>query len=325
MRKFSRRKKITTAQCPICENNSEYEFSIHDLMFDGDVNYDYAYCFNCSLSFIYPMPSIKKIKGFYPDSYMVYKPPNEKKIKFLEKLCLHYKHGYNFLLKENFIYKALSLFLSPSIDAINYIKDGKFLDVGCGNGSRLLRMRQIGWNVTGVELNKLAVKRCHDVGLSVFNTTLENANFESKSFDVIYLSHLIEHVNNPRELINLSYNILTNNGLLYIKTPNRNSLGRMIFKKYWYANDVPRHLILYSKKSFQIIAQKSNFEIVRYVEFSSAKNFLNSLDYLLKRKNNSKRNKVLRALVKAFLFLAKVLRKGDESMYVLKKKTNIKN
>lgn len=308
------------AKCPLCNSNCKHELSSNDIMFRGDCLYDYAVCSGCSISFIYPMPSINKIKKFYPDSYMIFTPAKIKKFSFFEKLRLHYKHGYDFLLEPNFLFKCLFKCIPKLPEGINFKKNGRFLDVGCGNGSRMLKMRALGWNVTGVELNNIAVAECEKNSLKVYNSTLEKVDFKNNLYDVIYLSHLIEHVNNPEEILFLIHKILANNGHLYIKTPNRNSLGRKIFKRFWYANDIPRHLILYSKNSFELLSKKLGFEIIGYKEFTTPKIFLNSLDYSLNRKNTSKRNKFARFFARFYIFFATILKQGDESYYILKKK-----
>lgn len=122
-------------------------------------------------------------------------------------------------------------------------------------------MKKLGWEVTGVELNKKAYNECINHNLDVFNCSLEVTNFKDRSFDVVYMSHLVEHLANPYHIFEIVEKILKPNGLLYIKTPNRNALGRKIFNKYWYANDIPRHLYLFSKKSLVSIFKKFNMSL----------------------------------------------------------------
>jgi len=314
--------KAEIISCPLCNSHSSFELASRDLMFKKSKLYNYYVCNFCNLSFIHPMPSLDDIKSFYPDSYMIFEPAKIKKLKYFEKLKLKYKHGYKELLEDNSMNYLLSLFTIYSHENIDFIKNGKFLDIGCGNGSRLLKMKQLGWDVSGVEMSKKAYNECKKNGLNVFNSTLENTSFESNSFDVIYLSHLIEHLPNPIEVLTIVKKILKPNGLLYIKTPNRESLGRKLFKRFWYANDVPRHLSLFGKKNLTMVSKKLRFDLVHYSEDTTPKIFLNSLDYVFNLKKPSKKNKFLRLISKIYVYPAKLLRMGDESFYIFKKIKN---
>jgi len=297
-----------------------HEMSSNDLMFKKNKIYDYYFCRLCDLTFINPLPNLVEIKNFYPDSYMVFEPARLKKINIIEKIRLQAKHGYmNLINKDNYLFNLLGFFLLKSREHIDYVESGKFLDIGCGNGSRLLKMRNLGWQVTGVELNKKAFNECVNHNLNVFNSTLENTKFEDNSFDVVYMSHLVEHLANPCEIFEIVNNILKPNGLLYIKTPNRNSLGRKIFGKYWYANDIPRHLFLFSKTSLVNVFKKLNMNLEYYSQDTTPKIFLNSIDYFFRLSKPSKKNKILRIISKLYVLPAKVLQKGDESFFIFKK------
>ena len=314
------KKNSKKVNCPLCKNLAIHEMSSNDLMFKKNKIYDYYFCRLCDLTFINPLPNLVEIKNFYPDSYMVFEPARLKKINIIEKVRLQAKHGYiNLINKDNYLFNLLGFCLLKSREHIDYVESGKFLDIGCGNGSRLLKMRNLGWQVTGVELNKKAFNECVNHNLNVFNSTLENTKFEDNSFDVVYMSHLVEHLANPCEIFEIVNNILKPNGLLYIKTPNRNSLGRKIFGKYWYANDIPRHLFLFSKTSLVNVFKKLNMNLEYYSQDTTPKIFLNSIDYFFRLSKPSKKNKILRIISKLYVLPAKVLQKGDESFFIFKK------
>ena len=314
------KKNSKKVNCPLCKNLAIHEMSSNDLMFKKNKIYDYYFCRLCDLTFINPLPNLVEIKNFYPDSYMVFEPARLKKINIIEKVRLQAKHGYiNLINKDNYLFNLLGFCLLKSREHIDYVESGKFLDIGCGNGSRLLKMRNLGWQVTGVELNKKAFNECVNHNLNVFNSTLENTKFEDNSFDVVYMSHLVEHLANPCEIFEIVNKILKPNGLLYIKTPNRNSLGRKIFGKYWYANDIPRHLFLFSKTSLVNVFKKLNMNLEYYSQDTTPKIFLNSIDYFFRLSKPSKKNKILRIISKLYVLPAKVLQKGDESFFIFKK------
>ena len=57
-------------------------------------------------------------------------------------------------------------------------KGGRLLDVGCGNGLFLEKMRNLGWEVVGVETDEKAVEVARKrFGLDIYHGTLEQVNF----------------------------------------------------------------------------------------------------------------------------------------------------
>jgi len=314
------KKNTKKVNCPLCQNSTTHEMSSNDLMFKKNKIYDYYFCRSCDLTFINPLPTLDEIKDFYPDSYIVFEPARLKTISTFEKIRLQSKHGYkNLIYKNNYFFNLIKFCLMKSHEHIDYVENGKFLDIGCGNGSRLLKMRKLGWEVAGVELNKKAYNECISHNLNVFNCTLEETNFKDRSFDVVYMSHLVEHLANPYEIFEIVERVLKPNGLLYIKTPNRNALGRKIFNKYWYANDIPRHLFLFSRRSLVNVFKKLNMSLEFYSQDTTPKIFLNSVDYLFKLSKPSKKNKILRIISRLYVFPAKLFKLGDESFFIFKK------
>lgn len=81
-------------------------------------------------------------------------------------------------------------------------KEGKLLDVGCGNGQFLVQMRDLGWQVMGVEPDAKAAEIAQKhFGLNVFVGSLEAARFPENTVDVITMHHVIEHVPDPIRLL----------------------------------------------------------------------------------------------------------------------------
>lgn len=147
--------------------------------------------------------------------------------------------------------------LMSSIGPLREIADGKtlwlgnvvpgsLLDVGCGNGTFLLRMEALGWNVQGIEPDPLAAMAAAGKGLRVRTTTLEMAGYPEDSFDFITMSHVIEHVPDPIRLLKECRRVLKKGGELILLTPNTGSLARRIFGFWWYGWEPPRHLMLFT-------------------------------------------------------------------------------
>lgn len=137
------------------------------------------------------------------------------------------------------------------------------LDVGCGNGEFLHSMRQLGWQVTGVEPDETAaaVARSH-YGVSVYCGTLEAAGLPPGVFDAITMRHVIEHLSSPVETLRECCRILRPGGRVVVLTPNVESLGHRSFGRAWRGLEVPRHLQLFGPRALRAAAELAGLKVV---------------------------------------------------------------
>lgn len=291
-------------------------------MFGGDKSYDYHRCTVCGLLYQYPTPSSEEIENFYPASYIVYRQPTRIEFTRKELWTLKNKLGYHHLTIPGGEYSHDSLLPSAAInDVIPYIENGSVLDIGCGNGEYLLRLKSIGWRCKGVEFNDTAVSICRSHALDVFQGELHAAGFESESFDFVTAHHLIEHVPNPSELMREIARITKTGGSVLIRTPNSESLGRSWFGTNWYANDVPRHLFLFSAKNLELLAAHHGLQLRKLFKPVKPKLVLKSLDYKLNNRGTpSKKRKILKWLSRLYIPAAQLSGRGDELFAIFTKR-----
>lgn len=144
-----------------------------------------------------------------------------------------------------------------------YKKTGKLLDIGAGYGFFLEIARQRGWDVYGVELTDEAVDHCRNKGLKMFKGELQNIDFDDLKFDVIISIEVIEHINNPKEYLSKTNEILRKGGKFYLTTPNFNSLLRYRLKENYNIIEYPNHLCYYSKKTLKKLFEGNGFSTER--------------------------------------------------------------
>ncbi|MDT8388237.1 MAG: class I SAM-dependent methyltransferase [Thiogranum sp.] len=308
------------SSCPVCAGPGKYDFSGNDLMFEGQRMFDYHRCQSCGLVYQHPMPANDEIAEFYPDSYSIYSEPAQPWFPPRALRTLKDKLGYSHLKVKG---SALEMLLPGKAvpEVAPFIPAGKALDIGCGNGEFLLRLQSIGWTCQGVEFNDKAVGICRSHGLQVFHGDLKSAGFEAGTFDFVTANHLIEHVPDPHELMREIARITKPGGRVLIRTPNSESLGRSWFGTYWFANDIPRHLILYAKRNLQMLAARHGLEPELITTPVKPKIVLKSLDYKLgNRGTPSKKRKLRKWLARLYIPAAKVTGRGDELFVMLVKR-----
>lgn len=136
---------------------------------------------------------------------------------------------------------------------------GRVLEVGCGNGHRLVRLRALGWEVAGQEVDPIAAEIARRAGIPVYGAPLHEIHLDESTFDAVLLIHVLEHVHNPVGLLRTCHGILRPGGELVVVTPNSSSYGHAKFGRAWSGLDPPRHLFLMSEKTLREIARRAGF------------------------------------------------------------------
>jgi SAM-dependent methyltransferase len=201
-------------------------------------------CKNCGLVYLNPRPEEEAILGFYPEDY----------------------HRRSFSLEE---LDAQRLFGLPWRDAIQrkyapllrLKSSGRVLDVGCGDGFLLKYLQEEGWDVMGTEPGNSACAR-EILGLDVFQGPLDAADFSAGSFDVITLSHVLEHLHDPVATLQRVRHLLRDGGLVHIEVPNFDCLEARLFDAAWIGIAAPLHLYHFTPNTLRATAEKVKLDIV---------------------------------------------------------------
>lgn len=155
-------------------------------------------------------------------------------------------------------------------------KPGRVLDLGCGNGYRLGLLKALGWDVVGVEIDPVSRAIAQKSGYTVYGEELSKVAFPDNSFDAVIMCHVIEHLDDPFEVVKECLRVLKPGGRFVATTPNALSLGHRYFNSNWYALDPPRHLHLFSTRSIKLFVQSLG------VDASVETEVLNAPDYIAK-------------------------------------------
>jgi len=169
--------------------------------------------------------------------------------------------------------------IEKKVALINSLNNGTgtLLDIGAGTGDFLKQAKEANWKVSGVEPNEGAKKLAEEKGINL-QESLNDLN--GKTFDVITMWHVLEHVPNLEETISTIEELLKPGGTLIIAVPNYKSFDANHYKEHWAAYDVPRHLWHFSQTSMQKLFSK-NLQLLKtkpmifdsfYVSLLSEKN-----------------------------------------------------
>jgi 2-polyprenyl-3-methyl-5-hydroxy-6-metoxy-1,4-benzoquinol methylase len=136
---------------------------------------------------------------------------------------------------------------------------GRVLDVGCGRGTLLAGLQQLGWSAHGVELSEHAAVAARKHGIDVFVGPLSASPFEKSSFDLIVFWHTLEHFRRPDEALTFARTLLKPDGSLVVAVPNADSLQATVFGPKWFHYDVPRHYHHMGPRALDRLLQRTGF------------------------------------------------------------------
>jgi SAM-dependent methyltransferase len=142
-------------------------------------------------------------------------------------------------------------------------RDFRVLDVGFGDARFIKFAEESGCHAVGVEIDPKTVASALQGGLDVHVGDIFSARerFGPASFDYVTMSHVIEHVHGPREVLECASDLLRPDGILWVEWPNPESFGHMIFGSRWRDLDPPRHLCLMPRDALVNAAARVGLEL----------------------------------------------------------------
>ena len=188
----------------------------------------------------------------------------------------------------------------------------KLLDVGSGTGDFLAVCKRDAWNVFGVEPSEPA--RQLSIEKEVFVKEELNQILD-RNFNVVTLWHVLEHVPNLEEYIQVLVELLDKNGRLVIAVPNFKSYDALYYKEYWAAFDVPRHLWHFSQTSIEKLFSQVSMKVEKKLPMKFDSYYVSMLSEKYKQGN------VIKAFWSGFIsnYKAKSSSEYSSIIYVLKK------
>ena len=240
---------IHYTNCPVCGSaDIQNILSVKDYMVSGKI-FPIAECNSCTLRFTQDVPDADSISDYYKSKNYISHSNTSK--GFINRL-------YKIVRKRTMTGKR------KLVETITSVKRGSLLDIGSGIGSFVNEMKRHGWNATGMEPDEEARKLAKQVYQLELKNTSEFYKLPSGSFDTITLWQVLEHVHDLHGCIQQLKRLLTENGRLFIAVPNYTSKDAAVYKEYWAAYDVPRHLYHFSPRAMQVLIEKNGLKLLQH-------------------------------------------------------------
>jgi 2-polyprenyl-3-methyl-5-hydroxy-6-metoxy-1,4-benzoquinol methylase len=230
-------------QCLSCDGEA------FDLLFEltDKANAHIIRCNTCDLVQLEELPDSVQLDSLYADGYFEGDAGTA---------------GYAEYKKQEEEY--LSTFAEEIRRIQTFRKTGTLLDVGCGFGYFLRKASEAGFDAYGIDLSAEAVREAerHSPG-RVFHGTIDNIDaLSSRKFEVIFASHLIEHILEPHAFVANLVERLSENGILVFVTPNVQSWLARVSGKRWVSFKIPEHVAYYQPKTIRRLLESAGLEVI---------------------------------------------------------------
>ncbi len=138
---------------------------------------------------------------------------------------------------------------------------GKFLDAGCALGFFVELAMKNGYDAYGFDPSAYAVSESKKLvgDERILRGTVSSVSYPPKSFDIITMTDVFEHLGDPVSDIRKLRTLLKDDGILVIATGDTDSVMAKIFKRRWTFYIPPQHLFFFNRKLLNNILMKENF------------------------------------------------------------------
>lgn len=266
--------------CKICGNTENNKTLIaQERIFGFGGAFEYLECGNCGCIQLMNVP--EDLGKYYPnDQYYSYNSSeNFSDTKGIANAIRRIQSDYLLFGKRPLLGSILSA--GNTHPYFNWLKkvginyESSILDVGCGGGQLLFKMRRNGFkNLTGAD-----PFNAKDIHINEVNIYKKDVFEMEGSWDFIMINHAYEHMHQPLEVLKKLYTLLKPKSYLLIRIPVSNAFCWKEYGTFWAPLDAPRHLFIHSEKSMKILSDQSGFEIKDIIHDGTAFQFWGSEQY----------------------------------------------
>ncbi len=166
-------------------------------------------------------------------------------------------HGYIDYAKQRL--KGKHNIISSFFLVYPFLKDKKVLDIGCSDG---LYLSYFSTDSVGIEQMVDLTEKARKLGLNVLNGDIMEIlpSIENSSFDAVFFSHVMEHLDSPVIALKEINRILKNGGYLILGLPTEKNLFRFVLRKDYFDGT---HIYAFSVRNAKKLLEVTGFETLK--------------------------------------------------------------
>jgi SAM-dependent methyltransferase len=232
-------------------------------------------CRDCRQMYTNPRPRFADLWALYPTDYPPHQP-RQKQHRWhtqlgrrLQAWLLTQYRGYPSGQTASSWGRLLTVTLAPVMSrrldpyVLPPHGDQNLLDIGCGSGQYLARMKELGWTVVGLDASQTAAENAQRrFGVPVVCDTFPSARLPTGTFDLTTMWQVLEHLDRPRQALAAIRVLLRPGGRLVLTVPNTGSWSAKRFGPAWVGLDLPRHLTHFTAESLHRMLAAEGFRVI---------------------------------------------------------------
>ncbi len=242
------------ALCLVCGREMAQRWQARDhARGQNGPEYGVLWCRTCGYGRVAGEFAPEDVAGFYGQSYYTHSAPGaeqEAAHGWLNRLRMHLAwradHGLDLAADE-----------VQATDA-----HPRLCDVGCGNGKAMGMFHAAGYEAVGIEPDPEARAIASRYG-RVYEGTAEwlPEEVEQRQFEVVLLSHVLEHCIDPIAALKNVRSLLSPEGTAIVEVPNNAALALEMFGPAWFFADIPRHLHFFTENSLREVMGQAGLRV----------------------------------------------------------------
>lgn len=245
------------AKCFLCGTPMEFRFKVRDHM-RPEVGAEYAveWCQGCAYGRIAGEFTPGEVGAFYATGYYTHEETSEqaKPARWLDRLRMHMAWR-----RDGGIDLAAD-------EVARTVEHPVLCDVGCGAGQAMAKFKLAGYEAVGIEPDAAARALAERHG-EVHEGVAEwiPPAVAGRRFDVVLLSHVLEHCIDPLAALKNVKGLLAAGGTAILEVPNCASAGFEMYGPAWFFSDIPRHLQFFTEGALHEALAHAGLRVTRTI------------------------------------------------------------
>jgi 2-polyprenyl-3-methyl-5-hydroxy-6-metoxy-1,4-benzoquinol methylase len=202
-------------------------------------------CVGCGLMRQYPVPSLEEIRAYYETHHTSGRLRHMVEAEEMSRVRAQRRFG----------------------EVQPHLPIGRWLDVGCANGTFVRTALDAGNDAEGVEISETAVAAARRLAVPVAWGRIEE-HCPDDAYDAITAFDVLEHLSDPISFLENARRLLRERGRLAIAVPDLASMTRQLMGRHWYFYIPDGHLFYYDRNLLRRLVERYGFS-VRHIATTS--------------------------------------------------------